>query len=179
MEEGGVIVAQEVTVQSADSLWLGPMLELVDRNLGSLAIPEGEWRPRRFTADAGYCSERNLGLLPGKGTDSCVATGRERHRLGGISSRVRTRSPLLAAMRAKPQAPEGKAAYARRKAITEPVHGLINQARGFPVVPAPGCRQTGCRIHPGGPDPQPAEAVVDPTSGRLLVPTPNNHSTVT
>ena len=34
-------------------------------------------------------------------------------------------------MRAKLQSPEGKAIYARRKAITESVFGLIKQARGF------------------------------------------------
>ena len=31
----------------------------------------------------------------------------------------------------KLQTTEGRAIYARRKAITEPVHGLIKQARGF------------------------------------------------
>jgi Transposase DDE domain len=34
-------------------------------------------------------------------------------------------------MRAKLQTDEGRAIYARRKCITEPVHGLIKQARGF------------------------------------------------
>jgi len=38
---------------------------------------------------------------------------------------------LRAAMRDKVQTTEGRAIYARRKAITEPVHGLIKQARGF------------------------------------------------
>jgi hypothetical protein len=34
-------------------------------------------------------------------------------------------------MRDKLQTTEGRAIYARSKAITEPVHGLIKQARGF------------------------------------------------
>ena len=34
-------------------------------------------------------------------------------------------------MRAKLQTDEGRAIYARRKCIAEPVHGLIKQARGF------------------------------------------------
>jgi len=34
-------------------------------------------------------------------------------------------------MRAKRQTEAGRAVYARRKCITEPVHGLIKQARGF------------------------------------------------
>ena len=130
-EESGVIVAQEVSAQSADSPRLAPVLELMERNLASLGLLEGERRPQRFTADAGYCSERDLGLLAGKSIDAYVATGRERHYRGGSGGRVRTRTPLRAAMRAKLQTPEGKAVYARRKAITEPVFGLIKQARGF------------------------------------------------
>ena len=55
----------------------------------------------------------------------------ERHRWGGIAHGNRTRTPLRAAMRDKLQTTEGRAIYARRKAITEPVHGLIKQARGF------------------------------------------------
>ena len=34
-------------------------------------------------------------------------------------------------MRGKLRTPEAKAIYAQRKAITEPVHGLIKQARSF------------------------------------------------
>ena len=34
-------------------------------------------------------------------------------------------------MRAKLPTPEGKAIYARGKAITEPIFGLMKQARGF------------------------------------------------
>jgi hypothetical protein len=34
-------------------------------------------------------------------------------------------------MREKLQTEAGRAIYARRKATTEPVHGLIKQARGF------------------------------------------------
>ncbi len=43
----------------------------------------------------------------------------------------RSRTPLRAAMREKPRTTEGRAVYARRKAITEPVHRLIKQARNF------------------------------------------------
>lgn len=34
-------------------------------------------------------------------------------------------------MRAKLRTDEGRALYARRNCITEPLHGLIKQARGF------------------------------------------------
>ena len=130
-ESSGVIVAQEVTSHSGDSIRLGPMLHRLHQNLAGLGVPEAERRPKWFSADAGYCSERNLRVLAEARIDAYVATGRERHHRAGISRRVRTRTPPRAAMRAKLLTPEGKAVYARRKAITEPVHGLIKQARGF------------------------------------------------
>ena len=130
-EASGVIVAQEVTAHSADSPRLRPMLDRLEENLARVGVPEGERRPKWFTADAGYCSEVNLRMLAERQFDAYVATGRERHHRGGIAHGSRTRTPLRAAMRDKLQSTEGRAIYARRKAITEPVHGLIKQARGF------------------------------------------------
>ncbi len=130
-EASGVIVAQEVTAHSADSTRLRPMVDRLEENLASVGVPEEERRPKWFTADAGYCSENNLRMLAERQIDAYVATGRERHHRGGIAHGSRTRTPLRAAMRDKLQTTEGRAIYARRKAITEPVHGLIKQARGF------------------------------------------------
>ena len=70
-------------------------------------------------------------MLAERQIDAYVATGRERHHLGGIGHGSRSRTPLRAAMRDKLRTTEGRAVYARRKGITEPVHGLIKQARGF------------------------------------------------
>ena len=126
-----MIVAQEVTAHSADSPRLKPMLDRLEENLARLGVPEEERRPKWFTADAGYCSENNLRMLAERQIDAYVATGRERHHRGGIARGSRTRTPLRAAMREKLQTTEGRAVYARRKAITEPVHGQIKQARGF------------------------------------------------
>lgn len=130
-EASGVIVAQEVTAHGGDSPRLRPMLDRLEENLARMGVPEEERRPKWFTADAGYCSEQNLRMLAERQIDAYVATGRERHHRGGIAQGSRTRTPLRAAMRAKLATTEGKAIYARRKAITEPVHGLIKQARGF------------------------------------------------
>jgi transposase len=130
-EASGVIVAQEVVAHSADSPRLVPMLDHLEANLEALQLPAGERTPAAFTADAGYCSERNLTALVDRGVDAYVATGRERHHRGGIDPQGRPRTPLRAAMREKLQTEAGRAIYARRKATTEPVHGLIKQARGF------------------------------------------------
>lgn len=142
-EESGLIVAHEVSAQAADSPRLAPMLVATEENLAAAGIPTDERLPTCFTADAGYCSEKNLALLAAQGIDAYVATGRE-HRQRGVSgssaSRTRrasawtlggTRTPLRAAMRLKLHTPQGRAIYARRKCTTEPVHGLIKQARGF------------------------------------------------
>ena len=133
-EESGVIVAQEVSHHAADSPRLAPMLEATDANLAAIGVPDGARTPDHFSADAGYCSEKNLATLAERAVDAYVATGRERLRRGGVDPRGSPRpqrTPLRAAMRAKLQTPEGHAVYARRKCITEPVHGLIKQARGF------------------------------------------------
>ena len=133
-EASGVIVAEEVTAHSVDSPRLRPMLDHLEENLARVGVPEEERRPKWFTADAGYCSENNLRMLAERQIDAYVATGRERHHRGGIGDGRRartTRTPLRAAMRDKLRTPEGRAIYARRKVITEPVHGLIKQARGF------------------------------------------------
>jgi len=142
--ESGVIVAEEVTAQSADSPRLSPILEQVEGNLQAIGMPEAERRPKVFTADAGYCSEANLESLADRKIDAYVATGREKHHRGGVDvkgagvsegkpegKQIRSRTPRRALMREKLQTVEGHAVYARRKCIVEPVHGLIKQARGF------------------------------------------------
>lgn len=129
--ESGVIVAHDVSSQSADSPQLVSILDRTEEVMAGLGVVEQERRPRVFSADAGYCSERNLAELSERWIDAYVATGRERHAGGGIDARGRLRTPLRAAMRLKLQTEQGRAIYARRKAITEPVHGLIKQARGF------------------------------------------------
>jgi transposase len=127
----GVILAAEVGEHSADSPRLVPMLDRTAANLAALGVPAAERRPDAFSADAGYCSEPNLAELGRRGIDAYVATGRERHHRGGVDPAGAPRTPLRAAMRAKLQTDAGRAIYARRKGITEPVHGLIKQARGF------------------------------------------------
>ena len=145
-EQSGVIVAQEVSHHAADSPRLAPVLDATDATLAAIGVPEGTRTPQHFSADAGYCSEKNLALLAARGIDAYVATGRERHHRRGHrgidlpappdlpdlpATPTPQRTPLRAAMRAKLQTEEGRAIYARRKCITEPVHGLIKQARGF------------------------------------------------
>ncbi len=131
VNEAGVIVAQEVSAHHADSSRLVPMLCQVETNLKALGVPSELRKPQVFTADAGYCSEANIAELELRQIDAYIATGRERHHGGGVDPLGRPRTPLRAAMRAKLQTEHGKLIYAQRKCMTEPVHGLTKQARGF------------------------------------------------
>ena len=130
-EASGVIVAEEVSAQAADSPHLVPVLDRLAANLAAIGVPAAERTPAAASADAGYCSEANLAALDARGIDAYVASGRERHHGGGVDPRGRPRTPLRAAMREKLRTADGHAVYARRKCITEPVHGQIKQARGF------------------------------------------------
>lgn len=131
VNEQGVIIAQEVSAAHADSTRLAIMLDQAEANLTAVGVPHKERREGVFSADAGYCSEKNLALRADRQIDAYVATGRERHHRAGVDPQGKTRTPLRSAMRAKLQTPEGHKVYARRKVLTEPVHGLIKQARGF------------------------------------------------
>jgi transposase len=130
-EASGVIVAQEVTAHSVDCPRLEPMLDRTETNLEAIGVPGPERWSGKFSADAGYCSEANLTMLDARGIDAYIATGRERHHRGGMGTRTIPRTVRRAAMRLKLATDAGRAVYARRKCITEPVHGLIKQARGF------------------------------------------------
>jgi hypothetical protein len=129
--ESGLIVAEEVGAHSADSPRLRPMLDALTTNLTMIGVAAGACRPGVFSADAGYCSEANLAELEARGIDGYVATGRERHHRAGVDPGGQPRTPRRGRMRAKLQTEAGRAIYARRKCITEPVHGQIKQARGF------------------------------------------------
>lgn len=127
--DGGVIVATEVNAQTADSPRLVPVIDLVRENVRVVGGSDVGY-PTKVSADAGYCSEANLAQIEDRGIDGYIATGRERHRGSGLTGGV-PRSPKRAAMREKLRTEEGRALYARRKAIVEPVHGQIKAAMGF------------------------------------------------
>jgi Transposase DDE domain len=82
--------------------------------------------------DAGYCSETNLAAaaqrLAEHGTDTLMATGRLKHGehipaapRGRIPANATLKQRMARKLRTKP----GRAGYARRKTIVEPVFGQI------------------------------------------------------
>jgi transposase len=126
-----LIVGQTVTAAPNDKEQLLPMLEVVEQ--------QSEQRPEEVLADSGYCSEKNLEELdseedPERRVIGYVATERQKH---GEYKEPCPRGPLpkgatrVDGMRRKLKTKAGKAVYAARKAIVEPVFGQIKQARGF------------------------------------------------
>jgi transposase len=117
-----VIVACAVTQQAADVGQFVPMLAEVTGNMGQ--------PPAIVTADAGYFSEANLTAPPLAGIECYVPPDRQKHR-GAPSPGPSRPHSVSEAMRAKLQTPTGRAIYALRKTIVEPVFGQIKEVRGF------------------------------------------------
>ena len=115
-----IIVAAELTNCASDAGELPTMLQAVQDNLGTL--------PGQALADTGYKSEAVFEALAGSDCDLVVSLGREgKHELHFDPER----SPHTAAMAAKLQTDQGKAAYRRRKWIAEPPNGWIKNVLGF------------------------------------------------
>jgi transposase len=118
-----LIVGQTVTAAANDKEQLLPRIEVVQQQSGQ--------RPGEVLADSGYCSEKNLEQLDIAGY---IATGKQKH---GEYRKPCPRGPLphnatrVDRMKRKLQTKVGKAIYATRKTIVEPVFGQIKQARGF------------------------------------------------
>lgn len=112
-----IIVAAELDNVAPDANWLLPMIQAVKDNLGEL--------PALGLADAGYRSEDNLKNAP---IELVVALGREGKEHAQVDAR---QYPHTAAMAAKLQTDDGKAAYRKRKWIAEPPNGWIKNVLGF------------------------------------------------
>ena len=126
-----LIVGQSVTEAANDKQQLEPMVEIIEQQSGQ--------RPDAILADSGYCSEENLAYLesadqPERKIDGFIATGKQKH---GEHRLPCKRGPLpkgatkVDRMKRKLQTKVGKAVYAARKCVVEPVFGQIKQARGF------------------------------------------------
>src|SRR5688500_12320320 len=121
-----VIVACTVTNQAADAPHAVPVMEQIVRTSGA--------PPRLLLADAGYCSDANVTALQAMGSEPLIATRQQRHG-ERLPDAPRGRPPAGLTVRERMQrrlrTQRGRRLYARRKAIVEPVFGLIKRARGF------------------------------------------------
>lgn len=124
-EDHQVIVAADLHDCASDVASLHPMTEQVAQNTGQ--------HPEQMLADAGYCSAENLDqaaeVSERTGTEFLVATGRRKHDepappapRGRIPKGATAKQRMARKLTTKP----GRAAYARRKAIVEPVFGQMS-----------------------------------------------------
>lgn len=121
-----IIIAAELTQDCNDKHQLVPMLEQVEKNMGT--------KPVAASADAGYCSTEQIADKRIEGIDLHVAVKRDKH---GIAPETNaTTGPAedasaLERMKQKLQSDAGRAVYKMRKAIVEPVFGQIKECRQF------------------------------------------------
>jgi len=132
-EEAQVVVAHSVSNQATDVGHLMEMIEITQHTLGAADIDEN---PDTFIADAGYFSEQNVTDATDAGADVLIATGRLKHHervpdapRGPLPRDATVKEKMARRLRTK----AGRADYARRKAIVEPVFGQmkVRQRAGF------------------------------------------------
>jgi transposase len=135
-----IILACAVTAASNDKQQAEPMAQATRSQLdqAEIAPPANESgaRPAIPAAlDAGYFSAAAVAAMERAGFDPHIATERQRHHSASspAAGSDPTAEPATAKekMQAKLKTPAGRAVYARRKVIVEPVFGQIKEARGF------------------------------------------------
>ena len=121
-----LIVGQAVTEQANDKQQLLPMMNKVVEQSGQ--------KPTVVLADSGYFSEANVRGAAAMEIEVYIAVGKQKHgdiALPSPSGRIPKAATPQQRMRRKLETLAGRAIYARRKVIVEPVFGQIKQAQGF------------------------------------------------
>lgn len=126
VSEDYLIVAQQVSQESADNGLLVPMVERVKRACGG--------PPGQVSADAGFFTQANVRKMEEEKIDAYVPDSHLAHELNR-GQRVRghgaARDPAQRRMRQKLRSPAGRATYGRRKQIVEPVCGMLKEQHGM------------------------------------------------
>ncbi|MCI0354498.1 MAG: transposase [Acidobacteria bacterium] len=127
VSEDHLIVTQRVTQSAHDAHSLVSLVDEVQRQCRG--------KPRRVLADAGFYSNANLEQLAERGVEAFVPDPNLARWLNR-GEPVRDpwpppTHPRLWAMRRKLRRPRGRKIYLRRKAIVEPVFGVLKQQRGM------------------------------------------------
>ena len=124
VSDNHLIVAQRVTQNVTDNDSLVPMVDEVEQRCGA--------PPDAALADSGFFSIHNLNQMEQRNIDAYVPDSNMARALNlGTRCRTRAHAPAHRRMRAKLRSPAGQAAYARRKAVVEPVFGILKQQRGI------------------------------------------------
>jgi len=147
-DQAQVIVSQHVTSIAPDVNQLVPVLKRISKLLRA--------KPKQALADAGYWSEANVVALERMGVDPFIATQRRKHS-DPLPPAPRGRPPKDLSpkqrMARKLLTVRGRATYARRQVLPEPVFGQIKHARGFRQFLRRGLQRVGqewamiCTVH--------------------------------
>ena len=128
-EKSQVVLASTLGQSGADCPALPGMLTELAASLAAASV---EGSPRTLLADAGYFSAENIEAVTTAGIDPLIATGRLKHGeqppaapRGRIPKDLTPKQRMTRKLRTK----KGKADYARRKAIVEPVFGQMKVAQ--------------------------------------------------
>lgn len=122
--EDQLIVEQRVTQETTDNAALLPMIEGVEQRCGET--------PPQVSADSGFFALDPLQELEKQKVDAYVPDSNLARVLNrGGRLRGRARHPAHRRMRQKLRSPLGRAIYGRRKALIEPVFGVLKEQRGM------------------------------------------------
>jgi transposase len=132
-----IIVACFVTTAVNDVQQGVPLAQATRENLSKAEVPlpvddKGEVKKMPATLDSGYFSAAAVAGMEREGFDPYMATKRQKHNQAAAATQPLPEEPTAKErMAAKVGTAAGKALYARRKVIVEPVFGQIKAARGF------------------------------------------------
>jgi transposase len=131
-----IVVACFVTAAANDQQQAVPLAQATRASLerAGVALPADEvGQPRKMpaTLDSGYFSAEAVAGLEGAGFDPYMATQRQKHHEAAAVVPAPAAVTAKERMAAKVGTAAGRALYARRKVIVEPVFGQIKGARGF------------------------------------------------
>src|SRR5438034_5551713 len=125
-----VIVVCELSDEAPDARQLAPALEQLAANLAAVDAELAE--DATLSADAGYFSEDNIRITTEHRLDPHIATGRFKHSepqppapRGPIPKNATPKQRMARKLRTN----KGRAVYARRKTIVEPVFGQIDTSQ--------------------------------------------------
>jgi len=126
VSEDHLILAQRVTQQTNDNESLLPMVRAVWRQVRE--------KPERVSADSGFFSLANLEQMEEEGIAAYIPDSPLAHELNfgrRVVGAAPARHRLHRRMRQKLRDRAGRKIYQRRKAIVEPVIGVLKQQRGM------------------------------------------------
>src|SRR5205085_5156784 len=128
VSEDNFIVAQRVTQNKNDNHTLIPMVDEVQRQCGQ--------PPQRVLADSGFFCNENLQDMEARAIEAYVPDSNLARELntGQVAVGVRrmvARDPSMQRMRQRLRSAEGRAWYKKRRALVEPVIGILKEQRGM------------------------------------------------